>query len=246
MLIRRIIAKEARRRGLSAEKLTKELAGEVPVRVGGRPRDDSRQWLSAARQAASLRRLRAKALIDVALLPARGPALQVDAASPAITIVQFSDLQCLYCRALHSSLKGLIRIERDVRVVFRHFPLEDVHPQAVMAAEVAWCAERHGRFWQFIDLAYAGAPRLDAENLSRLATRSGLEAVALERCLASGEAGVAVRKDISDAERLGVTGTPVMFLNGRAVVGGFDTATLSRLVARERAASRGFESRPVR
>lgn len=182
----------------------------------------------AARRAAFVRGLREGARVTVRLpapavrrvsvatagAPSRGPA-----AAP-VTIVEFSDFHCPFCRRVLATLNQLeARYGDRLRLVFRDYPIDGLHPGARRAHEAARCAHEQGRFWPYHDVLFAEAPRAAAADLEAYARRVGLALEPFRQCLESGRQAAAVRRDIEDGERLGVTGTPAFFINGRPLTG---------------------------
>jgi protein-disulfide isomerase len=146
--------------------------------------------------------------------PSRGPA------SAPVTIVEFSDFHCPFCRAAQPTLDALLaKYGNKVRLVYRHFPLDSLHPQARRAAEAAWCAEQQDKFWPFHDELYKNGPESSPETLRRLAGEAGLDTGRFDSCVASGKAAPAVEADVEEGTRFGITGTPGFFINGRALSG---------------------------
>jgi protein-disulfide isomerase len=146
--------------------------------------------------------------------PAKGPA------DAPITIVEFSDFQCPYCSRVNPTLARLKdRYGDSIRIVFRDYPILQLHPQAAKAAEAGACANDQGKFWQMHDLMFANQQRLDLATLKQHAATLGLDAKAFETCLDSGKYTEEWKKDSADAEKAGVQSTPAFFVNGRPVIG---------------------------
>jgi protein-disulfide isomerase len=189
-----------------------------------------------------LRRLRAEADVRSYLAPAVGPRVRVEEDGPTfgasdadVTLVVFSDLMCPSCRALHPALKELVNTDRRVRVVFKHMPLVDIHPQAQLAAEAAWCAEAQGKFWLLLDQAMASKGRVDAEAVGGWATAAGLDIQRFRGCLGAPSSAAAVAHDVGEGQGIGVDSTPVILVNGRVLVGNVGVDALRRVIQRERA-----------
>ena len=169
----------------------------------------------------------------VAGAPVRGPA-----AAP-VTIVEFSDFQCPYCKQVVPTLAQVLsRYGEKVKLVFRDFPIDSLHPQARKAAEAARCAHDQGKFWEFHDALFAGAPNASAEQLKTYAQQVGLDVPSFERCLGSRTHTAAVQKDVEEGTRLGVTGTPAFFVNGELLSGAQPLESFVRVIERELAAAR--------
>lgn len=140
--------------------------------------------------------------------------LRGDRAAP-VKVVEFGDTECPLCKRFHPTLKRLLS-EYPGRVawVFRHFPVDEIHPKARKEAEATECASELGgnaAFWAYLDRLYEITPsnnRLDPAELPRIAKHVGLDAKALEQCLASGHHARRVQEDVADALAIGATGTP--------------------------------------
>ena len=131
-----------------------------------------------------------------------------------ITLIEFSDFQCAYCREVQPTLQRLLQeFPDDLRLEFRHYPLE-IHPFATLAAQAAYCASHQNRFWDFHDKLFA-AEHLSDNTLLALADELKLNTAAFRKCLNSGEAVSAVITDTSLARRIGINGTPTFLLNGK-------------------------------
>jgi protein-disulfide isomerase len=151
-----------------------------------------------------------------------------------VTIVEFSDFQCPFCKTVVATLKQLTAQYSDrVRWVFRDFPIAGLHPEAQRAHEAARCAGEQGKFWPYHDLLFERAPEVSPAALRAYAAQVGAEAAAFSQCLESGKHRAAVNADIETGTRLGVTGTPTFFINGQLLVGNQPLAEFQRLIERE-------------
>jgi protein-disulfide isomerase len=169
---------------------------------------------------------RADVAVDGA--PFRGPA-----AAP-VAIVEFSDFHCPFCQQVASTLRQLLsRYDDKVKLVHRDFPNENIHPEATKAAEAARCAHEQGKFWEYHDALFANAPKATQEQLGVYARQVGLEVPSFERCLASGRQVPAVQRDVNEGTRLGVTGTPAFFINGRLLSGAQPLESFVRVIEEE-------------
>jgi protein-disulfide isomerase len=145
--------------------------------------------------------------------PSRG------ASSAPVTIIEFSDFQCPFCRAAEGSLKQVREKYGDqVRLVYMDFPL-GFHPHAMDAARAARCAAEQGKFWQFHDALFLDQKRLDPDGLKQTAGKLGLDGGEFNACFASDKHDASIRQDLAQGNSLGVTGTPTFFINGRQLVG---------------------------
>jgi protein-disulfide isomerase len=135
-----------------------------------------------------------------------------------VTIVEFSDYQCPFCRQFVSTtlpaLKSSYVDSGKVRYVFRDFPIDHLHPQARKASEAAHCAGDQGKYWEMHDLLFQNQQALAPEQLPDHAKRLGLDAAAFSACLASGKHAGAVQQNYGDGTAAGVRGTP-SFVVGR-------------------------------
>jgi protein-disulfide isomerase len=158
---------------------------------------------------------------------ARGPA-----AAPA-TVVVYGDYQCPDTRrALQSVTRLEHRIGDRFRLVFRHFPLREIHPHAEAAAQLAEAAAEQGRFWEVHDHLFAHQDALDPDHLAAYAATIGIPSEGSEpsHLEAGHRYADRVEADVQSGLRSGVGGTPTIFVNGRPHRGGYDEATLQRAI----------------
>ena len=147
-----------------------------------------------------------------------------------VTVVEYGDFECPYCGRAEPAVRELLRDFADVRYVWRHLPLNDVHPRAQLAAEASEAAAEQGAFWEMHDLLFDHQDALEPDDLVGYAEQLGLD---VERFMDDlrGRAGAArVADDIDSADLSGVSGTPTFFVNGRRHYGAYDIDTLSAAV----------------
>ena len=143
----------------------------------------------------------------------------------AVTLVEFSDFQCPVCRNLHDVLRGMLPNYPQVRVVFKDFPIEVLHPWARTAALAGRCAYEQDpkAFWKVYDAIYDQQELISASNawskMADFAAESGLSPDAFKTCMASPEAAAAVDASRANGQQLEVNSTPTVFVNGRRLVG---------------------------
>jgi protein-disulfide isomerase len=151
-----------------------------------------------------------------------------------VTLVEFSDFHCPFCSRAQATLKQVLeRYPGKVKLVYRDFPLEGLHPQARPAAEAARCANDQGKFWEYHDVLYTTAPRGASEDLRRYAGQVGLDVPKFDECVSSGAHRAAVKRDMEEGSRLGVTGTPAFFVNGRPLQGAQPLEAFVRVIEEE-------------
>jgi protein-disulfide isomerase len=143
-----------------------------------------------------------------------------------VTLVEYSDFECPVCRNLHDALRGMLpNYAGKVRVIFKDFPIEQLHPWARTAAIAGRCAYQQDpkAFWKMYDFIYDNQEIISAANawtkMMDYASQSGLDADAFKSCMASPEAGAAVNASRANGQLLDVSSTPTIFVNGRRIVG---------------------------
>jgi protein-disulfide isomerase len=144
-----------------------------------------------------------------------------------LELVMYGDFECPYCTAAQSILQRVRdRLGERLRFVFRHFPLEEIHPHARQAAEVAEAAGAQGRFWEMHDALYGAGGHLAERDLLQIARKLGLDVARVDEDLLSRRHRDRVDRDIETGRASGVTGTPAFFANGIRVEGAFDAGSL--------------------
>ena len=246
---KRLFDGEAAARKISADELTRmEIDGKAaPVtdaekktfyeqnkaRFGSAPEEQAlaqieaglRQRRVAERRAEFVKDLRAKANVKVMLEPPRVTVGEANnpAKGPAgapITIVEFSDFQCPFCARVNPTLAKLQETYAGkLRIVFRDLPLLSIHKNAGHAAEAAQCANDQGKFWEMHDRLFENQAKLAPADLKEHAVALSLDAAAFNQCLDSGKYTPEWRRDAEEASKLGLSGTPAFFVNGRLLSG---------------------------
>jgi protein-disulfide isomerase len=223
--------------GTSAEPTDADIAAWYaanPARTGGRAmtqiREQIADFLRNERRAAAAKnldaRLKTEQKVTVNLKPFRlefdntGAATRGPANAP-VTLIEFSDFQCPFCNRFVPTLKQVEEKYGDkVQVVYRQYPIPGLHPFAFKAAEASLCANDQGKFWEMHDLMFQEQNRLAVRDLKVAAGRLRMDQKQFDACLDSGRHTEQVQKDMSEGTRVGVTGTPAIFVNGIPLEGG--------------------------
>ena len=185
-------------------------------------------WL-VFRLAAVLRGERTASLPTILALPVdpardhiRGPA------DGPLTLVEYADFECPFCGRATGVMRELReRFGDELRYVFRHLPLTDVHPYAELASRAAEAAAAQGRFWEMHDVLFAHQDELELEDLLGYAARLGLDVERFARDLDDEPLAEHIREDVASAEASGARGTPTFFVGDRRHVGPYDATSLA-------------------
>ncbi len=266
LIRKRVIEAEAKKRGISSDKLQEEeVDSTIPdptddevegyyIAVKNEIKQPFQEAKPMLRKAVKLLKiaearqgyadsLRAKADIVVLLRP---PTVEVgyddsarvrgDPRAP-VTIVEFSDFQCPYCKKAQATLKDLLaKYNGRVKLAYRDFPMRALHPQAQIAAEAGRCAEEQGKFWEYHDALYADQSKLDEADLVAHARSLGLDEKSFQSCLKAGKFKAQIEQDVQEGTKVGVAGTPGFFINGIFVNGAQPEAEFEKIINRELAA----------
>lgn len=212
------------------------LGGRTLEQIAGQIKGFLEQQRNQERREAYLADLRqkhqARVLLDVARVqvsdadsPSKGPK------QAPVTIIEFSDFECPFCSRVLPTLQEVLSTYGDqVRLVFRQFPLNSIHPKAQKAAEASLCAHEQGKFWEMHDVLFADQRKLDIADLKAKASALGLDQGKFDSCLDSGKYANQVARDLADGAAAGVTGTPAMFINGRFLSGAVPFADVARVI----------------
>ncbi len=151
-----------------------------------------------------------------------------------LTVVEFADFECPYCGHAEQSAREIRKkFATEVRFVFRHYPLERLHPQAEKAAEASECAAEQGKFWEAAEKFYAQQSDLSEAALDRYAGELGLDQAHFRDCLSSGKMVARVRRDVEDGDAVGIRATPTFFIGQRKIEGPLEFEQFSQLVEQE-------------
>ena len=152
----------------------------------------------------------------------------------AVTLVEFSDFHCPFCKRVQPTLTNILeKYEGKVRLVFRDLPLDNLHPQARRAAEAARCAQDQEKFWEYHDALFQQAPKASDDDLKKYATEVGLDSEKFASCLFQRVHHDAVQRDVEEASKLGMSGTPAFFINGRFLNGAQPLEKFTQIIEEE-------------
>ncbi len=151
-----------------------------------------------------------------------------------LTVVEFGDFECPFCRQAEASAQELRQKFGDrIRFAFRQFPLTAIHPYAEKAAEASECAAQQGKFWQAVDYFYGHQSNLTVPALEKYAGRLGLDQAQFNQCLSSGEMAARVRQDLRDGRAVGVSRVPTFFIGHTMVEGALPYSRFQALVEQQ-------------
>ncbi len=154
----------------------------------------------------------------------------------SVTVVEYGDFECPYCGQAEPAVRNLVE-GADIRYVWRHLPLTDVHPQAHLAAEASEAAAAQGAFWELHDLLLSRQDNLMLDDLMSYAEQLGLDQERFRDDLLSHRYAARVDQDVQSADISGVSGTPTFFINGQRHYGAYDIQTLTKAIRIARARS---------
>jgi Na+/H+ antiporter NhaA len=177
----------------------------------------------------------AESIIDLAVpVDPRRDHVRGPAKAP-VTVVEYGDFECPYCGQAEPVVREILADYGDVRYVWRHLPLTDVHPHAQLAAEGAEAAAIQGKFWEMYDQLLTHQGRLTAEDLIQYAGELGLSTGQFAKDLDRQAGAARIAEDVDSADLSGVSGTPTFFINGKRHPGAYDLSALSDAVRAARA-----------
>ncbi len=149
----------------------------------------------------------------------------------SITIVEFSDFQCSFCSRFHQTMLQIMEDYSDkITWVYRHFPIDSIHPQARPAAEASECAAEQDKFWEFADGLFENQSKLSPSFYKELALELGLDEVQFEGCVSSRKYKDKVETDLQQGVGFGVKGTPGSFLNNQPLGGAVPYENLKSMI----------------
>lgn len=254
LIDRKVVENAAQAEGVSVEEFLDRSISEIPDeevnayyeanrdKLGDATREEVdpriRSHLKTQKATEYIAKLTADSDSVVLLEPAR---LEVAAIGPAlgpedapVTIVEFSDFQCPYCKRVVPTLHQLHEKYADqVRIVFRHLPLDKIHDRARPAAEASACANQQNGFWAFHDKLFEDNRALSDQDFKKYAADIGLDVDAFEKCVTDREFQAVVQADSEAAAVLGLSGTPAFFINGIQIRGAKPIEAFTRIIEAE-------------
>ena len=151
-----------------------------------------------------------------------------------VTIVQFSDFKCEYCHQQEKILQQLKEEYKDkIRVVWKDYPDSDHQSPSWQAAKAARCAQEQDKFWSYQDKLYQTEENLNQKTFLRLASQEDLDVTAFKKCLQSPQVNNLIEKDIQEANSLGITGIPFLYINDRGIMGKVNKDSLKKMIKME-------------
>ncbi|MCC6277400.1 MAG: thioredoxin domain-containing protein [Oligoflexia bacterium] len=207
-------------RNIDEKKLSKAERDSVPQIIKMQRVMEARQrYLAELKSKASIQ-VKLKRPAEKAVTVGNGQGTAKGNKGAKVTIVEFSDFQCPFCRRGRDRLNEIVSKYGDkVQIYFRHFPLESIHPHAFKASEASICAREQGKFWEYHDLLFDQQDKLEEKDLLAHAETLKLDTKAFGECLKSGKGAAEIRADMEEATKIGVNSTPTFFVNGFAVRG---------------------------
>jgi protein-disulfide isomerase len=227
------IARLVPERAIIKQTQVEQVYAESAGRFAGMSEDEAKQRIRLdletreriARYKSSIAELRNRASVEVLLAAPTPPLVNITGDGPSrgpsnapVTIIEFSDFQCPYCKQATRTIEEVIRAYGDrVRVVFKHLPLP-MHAEAFKAAQAAVCADRQGKFWEYHDRLF-NSTDLTAQSLREQAAEIGLNTEDFQSCIEAESSRVVVLKDLQQARQADIQGTPTFVINGKVLRG---------------------------
>jgi len=249
ILNERVVQEEAKKQGKTVDELVLAEAGigvnptdadvaawykANPERTGGRAlaaiAPQIADYLRSERKKEAAEhltdRLNKERRVSVNFVPYRLPfnnegAPTIGKADAPVKLVEFSDFQCPFCNRFYPTLKKVEQKYGDkVQIVYRQYPIPSLHANAFKAAEASLCANEQGKFWEMHDLMFEEQSRLLVSDLKEKAVRLGMDKNKFDKCMDTGRFTEQVQNDMREGNRIGINGTPAVFINGVELKGG--------------------------
>jgi protein-disulfide isomerase len=261
MIRSKVLEAEAQKRGLTVDKLLdQEVEPLVKVEDAqvqaaydaqkasiGRPFEDVKEQIRQSLKQQQTRDAKqefaeflvSRSNVSVLLQPPRievtfDPARVKGNPNAPVTIVEFSDFECPFCKAAEPTVKHIMeKYEGKVRLAYRDLPIRGSHPHADAAAEAARCAGDQGKFWDYHDRLFTEQAKLDPPSLKEHARSVGLDAAQFDACVESRKFKSKVQEDSDQAFEAGISGTPGFFINGILLNGAQPSAAFEKVIESE-------------
>ena len=147
-------------------------------------------------------------------------------------LLEFSDFQCPYCGQAHETVEAFMeRYQDEVTLVYKHFPLSSIHPQAIAAAKASWAAGQQGKFWPYYDALFSQQNNLGEGLYLEIARDLDLDLERFDYDRQRKAADLAIAKDIELGQQIGIQGTPFFVLNGKFFSGAVPLSTLEQALS---------------
>lgn len=226
--------------GIGSDKPYAEMRPQILDHIRSLRRQKARTaYLDSLKKKGDVRVMLESPMVAVAAdnSPSLGPA------NAPVKIIEFADFQCPYCKQMHPELKKLQEeFPNKTILTYKDFPLA-MHQNAEKAAEAAHCAGDQGKFWEYHDAIFESSAPLDIANLKEMSKSLKLDQAAFDKCLDSGKQAATVAKGFEEGKKLGITGTPTIFINGHVVSGAAKYDTLKELVEQQAGAAPGPQAK---
>jgi len=207
-------------------------------------KDRIKQYISSQREAEArktfAKTLRDKYKVALKMKKAKGKVVEVKvndddaykgSKSAKVTVVEFSDFQCPFCKRASGNYDAIVKAYGDkVRVVFKHFPLVQIHDSAYKAAQAAQCMNDQGKFFEYHDKLFANNTALTEADLKKYVTEVGGDVAKFDDCVKKEKYKAKVDKDMAEGQKYGVSGAPTYFINGNMLVGAVSFEELKQAI----------------
>lgn len=151
-----------------------------------------------------------------------------------LTLIEFSDFECTHCQTIQDALSSALRAyPNELRLVWKDLPNPSVHPQSIVAAVAAHCADRQGKFWEYHDVLFARQTFLSDDQYKQIAQELNLDMDRFTLCLDSQDTLPIVQKDTEEGRALGIIATPTLFFGSQKIVGSIQPDELIQLIQTE-------------
>jgi protein-disulfide isomerase len=167
-------------------------------------------------------------------IPVEADPVRGNLSSAKVSIIIFSDFECPFCKLAEDTVKALfLKYDGKVALVFKHYPLTQIHPNSMGAALASECANEQGRFWEYHDYLFEHNNALESIELKAYAKELGLDTARFNECLDSQRHSFSIQRDVLVGRQVGVSSTPTFYINGIQLVGAQPGKEFSRIIESE-------------